>query len=518
MRSRALSVGAVLVGWLLAPVTAGADFGHHEPGSAGDAEAALARAQQLSKGRGVRTGFELTPALKELVESLPELDRRDRRRAHALLARPTDGQFDPYEDGYSVPEHAPHCTDNFCIHWVESTADAPDPTDANGQADGDGVPDYVETMATVVEQVHAVENGELAWREPKGDGTRGGDVDKTDVYIKELGGQGLFGYSAPDPDQVAPGELNTSLHSFLVMDNDYQANEFPDYPSPLEPLQVTMAHEYNHVLQFTYDALQDTWMLESTAVWMEDKVYDHISDYLQYLPRWRTLTHRPLTRYDSDRPTDPGNSKVYGSGVWNRWIEEHYGQEAIRGAWERSQSTRPASFGPAAYSAGIRSRGGRGFMDSFARFAVDTAEWRTSNSPFEEGASFPDVRRRGRARVNGDPVRKTLDHTAYALIDVPRTSARTIKLRVTLPRGTAGAIALVGRTGDAVTGVAVSRLRMLSQGGRRSVVLAGANRFDRITAVIVNTSVRQRGYSQSQRDWRFTRDDQPFTARVTRVR
>ncbi len=75
------------------------------------------------------TGRELTPALAELSARYEALDPAERREADRLLARPTDGAGDPQGDGYTVPEHAPFCTANFCLHWVTSTADAPDLTD-----------------------------------------------------------------------------------------------------------------------------------------------------------------------------------------------------------------------------------------------------------------------------------------------------------------------------------------------------------------------------------------------------
>ena len=58
-----------------------------------------------------------------------------------------------------------------------------------------------------------------------------------------------------------------------MIDNDYAPLQFPG-TTPLTDLEVTLAHEYNHVLQFGYDAFQDTWFVESTATWMEDQVYD----------------------------------------------------------------------------------------------------------------------------------------------------------------------------------------------------------------------------------------------------
>ena len=239
--------------------------------------------------------IEPTPLLRDLAVRLPSLHGSERRQAHALLARPTDGDNDPQQDGYTVPEAPPYCTPHFCFHYVTSTADAPDLTDTSP---ANGIPDYVDTAAAAAENSHQVENVDLGWRDPKSDGTHGGNVDKTDVYIKELGGTGIYGYSVPDPDQQLPEDH--SLFGYVVIDNDFNASQFPGYASPTIPLEVTLAHEYNHILQFAYDAIQDTWMLESTAVWMEGMVYPAAFDYLQYLPGWVRLTELPLTTFSTD--------------------------------------------------------------------------------------------------------------------------------------------------------------------------------------------------------------------------
>ena len=48
-------------------------------------------------------------------------------------------------------------------------------------------------------------------------------------------------------------------------------------------LQVTAAHEYFHLVQFGYDINEDGWIMESTATWAEDEVFDSINDNAQYL-------------------------------------------------------------------------------------------------------------------------------------------------------------------------------------------------------------------------------------------
>src|SRR4051812_37164447 len=344
----------------------------------------------LKRGTGVRTGSEVTPLLKRLALQLPALKGADRIRAARLLARPTIGQGASGELEYEVAEEKPLCSDHFCIHYVSTTADRPKLTDANGN----GYPDYVDTMDFVFEHVYAVENGDLGWNPPKSDGSRGcgsgapaNCPGKTDVYIKEVGDQGIYGYSAPDP-----GQSGAKQFAYLVMDNDYNASQFPNYGgNPLPPMEVTAAHEYNHVLQFNYDINEETWMFEATAVWMEDRVYTDVNDYRQYLTPWAQMTTVPLTYFSYDG-SDPLNVKVYGDAVWPRWVESHYGSDVIRDAWARSLSVTPKSFAPAAYGAVLRTKG-IGFFHAFAQFATDTAEWRASNSSFGEGSSFPDVER-----------------------------------------------------------------------------------------------------------------------------
>ncbi len=77
---------------------------------------------------------------------------------------------------------------------------------------------------------------------------------------------------------------------------DEDIAEFADDElTELEALQATMAHEYNHVLQFTYDsqvARADLWMLESIATWIEEQVYPTINDYLRYVPDFAASTSR----------------------------------------------------------------------------------------------------------------------------------------------------------------------------------------------------------------------------------
>ena len=46
---------------------------------------------------------------------------------------------------------------------------------------------------------------------------------------------------------------------------------------------MTAAHEFFHAVQFAYNAFQDSWLLESTAAWVEDEAFDSVNDNYQYL-------------------------------------------------------------------------------------------------------------------------------------------------------------------------------------------------------------------------------------------
>jgi hypothetical protein len=474
----------------------------------------------LDSGSGVRSGKEVTPLLKQLAVTLPKLHGADRTRAARLLARPTIGQGASGELEYEVAEATPLCSAHFCIHYVKTTADRPSLTDANS----DGVPDYVETMDAVFEHVYAVENGDLGWNPPKSDGSRGCEngpaancAGKTDVYIKEVGDQGIYGYSAPDP-----GQNGAKQFAYLVMDNDYNASQFPQYGgNPLPPMEVTAAHEYNHVLQFNYDINEQTWLFEATATWAEDRVYTDVNDYIQYLTPWAQMTTVPLTYFSFDG-NDPLNVKVYGDVVWNRWIESHYGADVVRDTWGLSLNVTPKSFAPAAYNAALGTKG-TSFYDAFARFATDTAEWRASDTAFAEGATFPDVDRQASSdsslpitlipdRASGSG---NLDHTSYSLLDIqPTKSTPKVTFAVSTPRGTRMAIALAGRIGDEVHGHTQEFLKLLPSGGPGTITIDNPSQYERLTGVVINADTAAKFDSNIQ-DWIYRRDSQPFSARIS---
>jgi Family of unknown function (DUF6055) len=413
----------------------------------------------------------------------------------APAARPTDNP-DPNRNAYTVPEapRSPACTRHFCVHWVAEGIDAPNLLDGNG----DGIPDFVERVEAVADHVYAIENEKLGWRDPKSDGRKGGGKGKTDIYLAQIGGA-LFGYAAPDRGQAKAHRLPRHLHGYLVLDNDYDPREFPGTTQEHD-LEVTFAHEYDHILQFGYDAYQDAWFAESTAVWMEDEVYPGINDYLRYVRRW-------VKRYDT--PLTANSIKEYGSAVWNKWLAHRYGPSVIRRAWAGAVHGKPGGFSVASYDTAIEAAGGSDFSRDFALFARDLPEWRTDGA-FREADTYPDVSRQGSLPLNGRVLDRALNHTTFQLLHVHARGGRAVVVKAEAPLGVATGLALVGRIGSEREGRVVSVLRFKRHGGRMVVRMPRPGRFDRLTAVLVNADTTAAGFSARRLDWAYLTDSAPF--------
>lgn len=450
-------------------------------------------------------------ASRAIAESVPSLASPSQKPFIAPKSRPTERRPrptddpDPNRNAYAVPEapRSPRCGPDFCVHWVAEGVDAPSLDDA----DGDGVPNFVGQVLKIAEHVHEVENGRLGWREPRSDGRKGGGHGKTDVYLSQIGGE-LFGYAAPDRGQASrEHRIPRRLHGYLVLDNDYSPFEFPG-TAALDDLEVTLAHEYNHILQFGYDAFQDPWFAESSATWMEDQVYNEIDDYLRYVKRW-------VRRWDT--PLTTSSIKEYGSAVWNQWLQRRYGSAIVRQAWERAIHVRPGGFSVNAYESAIRAAGRSDLGHEFAHFAAAVAEWRTGEG-LREARLYPDMPRQGSLPLDGSPLTRALDHTTFTMLRVRAPGGRAVVVKATAPLGTAAGLALVGRLGGERRGRTVTRLDFGRGGGKLAVRLARPGRFSRVTAVLVNADPAASGFSARRLDWRYLTDAVPFAIRGRLVR
>lgn len=503
---------ALALGALAAPIAAA-----QEPPAPLDLDAPaveLAEAQEAlspQPGAGpVDAGRGATAELRDLALVLPQLEGRRRQAARALLARPpaNDGGTEPFpaaEWSGSAVEAAPVDTAHFRVHYVTNTEDAPDLTDV---LPANGIPDYVELVALRAEDSYDIENGLLGWPGAKPDGNRGGDS-KVDIYLADICAPGfcLFGYANPDDTGADCTNPPFRCFAYLVLDDDYAKAEF-GYPDPDVPLSVTIAHEYNHILQFAIDAALDTWMFESTATWAEEQVFPDADDWVaSFMKPWAHDPEQPITN-----PGATGGLRIYGSAVWNHWLaqgDSGFGAGVVLDSWQRGHKTKPRDFAIDAYHRGIHHNGGAGFGREFAQFTAATSEWRTGDGGFPDAADLTDVHRQGRLLAlgrGGRPV--VLDHAAYRLLRVDAGNAASIRLRVRAPRRTRTGIALVGRDGGPTGGTVTRRVRYMANGGKGTVRLGDAQSFERITAVIANADGRVNA------NYTYLRDDRTFRARI----
>jgi len=203
-------------------------------------------------------------------------------------------------------------------------------------SDGNNVPDYIDTVAKIFNYVSNEIHDKQGYLNPPGDGfysigSDNGGSNHYDVYVRNLSSR-YYGYTQPELYAQGKGDNERSktvveknaFTSYMAIRNNY--NNFP--MSEEKALKVTAAHEYFHAIQFGYDGWEMPWLLEASAVWMEEKVYDYINDCYQYMKNWFAQPHRAL---------DESGFHWYGSFIFFEYLEQHMGDtEAIRAIFDES--------------------------------------------------------------------------------------------------------------------------------------------------------------------------------------
>jgi hypothetical protein len=420
---------------------------------------------------------ELTLTLRDLAAGLARLTPARRSVAARLLARPTGKALEDWGPAYAVPE-AVLCDANLCIHWVESTSDAPP------GADGDPgtVPEWARTTLEVFQQVWATEVDAMGYRAPKADALspeNGGDG-RLDIYLADVGDT-VYGYCASDDPDVR----SSSASAYCVVDDDFASSQFPGPTSGLAALEVTAAHEFFHAVQFSYDYLEDTWLMEGTAAWIEDEVFDRVNDNRQF------LNASPLSR--STTPLDVSFAPYhYGAWIFWRYLSERFDSSLVREVWEQADGSRGGGglYSLAATRAAVSARG----LSFGAVFGAFTAANRMPARAYEEGSVYPlaSTTRSWTLRAPGASSgwrSHSLEHLTSRTFGFRTTAATSSRLRLelVLPPRTTGSEArlLVFRRSGAVS----VRSLPAGVGGKTTVRVRvrGAARFE---LILVNASTR----------------------------
>lgn len=364
-------------------------------------------------------GKDLTLALRDLAAAKSDLPKSQRRVAARLLARPDDSASECFADGdlacYGRNAKKRTCNAFVCVHWVTTGTNAiPTENDGAGGAfpgTRGGLPDYVEFTLTTMTQI-AVTYARAGYKKPVSDGAAGGSS-LPDVYLGNVGNAGVYGYCTTDR------EINghVAAPAYCVLDNNYA--EFGI--SPRSALRVTAAHEYFHAVQFAYDVNEDAWIMEATASWVEDEMYDGINDNRAYLP------YGPLARPSQalDAFSDQG-AEPYGTWIFFRYLSERFPASTaglptiVLDIWRRLGSGGSTDTGNV-YSlqglSGALAARGTNITAQLAWFAV----WNRRPRVYEEGAAYKPAPVR-RSFTMGSSLR-----TANAVFSLPRMSAGTYR-------------------------------------------------------------------------------------------
>ena len=256
---------------------------------------------------------------------------------------------------------------HFKIHYDIEGNDAPDMTDANEN----GIPDYVESASSIFEHVWYVEIDSLGFILPESDGELGGGPE-VDVYIENLCDVYgcVYGWTTPDVSGTS------SSSSFITIDNDYKESIYDS--NGIDGLSVTAAHEFFHTIHFSYynNYNKAAWLFESTAVWMEDVVYDDVNDYFSYLGSFYTNLYKPVTYL----------SYKYGACVFIKYLESRFGYEIVKILWQTTGERQNFS------SAILQDVFGDDFANVLGQFAVWNYFTGTRSRPelyFKEGSNYP---------------------------------------------------------------------------------------------------------------------------------
>ena len=223
-------------------------------------------------------------------------------------------------------------SEHFRFHYSTSGPHAVDTKDINNNLR----PDYVEDVIKVFDYVADKLHNEMGYTRPPSDGYYSSTRDKGgsnhyDIYIRSIPSK-YYGYVQPEEYSQGNGDNERSelrneknaFTSYMAIRNNYKKFSL----SELENIKVTAAHEYFHAIQFGYDGWEKPWLLEASAIWMEEEIYDEINDCYQYMKDWFKYPHKSL---------DESGFHWYGSFIFFEYIEQHMGgSDTIRKIMEAS--------------------------------------------------------------------------------------------------------------------------------------------------------------------------------------
>ncbi len=354
-------------------------------------------------------------------------------------------------------------------------------------------------MLNTIEQIN-IDYIAAGYRTPERDGAIGGGTgtNKVDIYLGDIGPNGLYGFcTSDDPhdpfDQNDPGYQDFSFWAYCALDNDYDESEFPTN-TPTENMQVTAAHEFFHAVQYAYDAYEDGWVLESTATWVEDEMFDAVNDNRNYLGTGPlALPQVPIDTF--------GNGFHYGTWIFWRYLTEKFSAKIgklpklVLDVWKRLDGANGA--GPDRYStqglADILKGRGTTIKSEIIKFQAAN---RRAKQVYDEGNAYKNAPAAATIRLGANQSnfgRGPVNHMASATVrfNPKNLGAPRWKLRLAfdLPptaRGSAAVIIVYRKNGK----VSQTIVKLNKKGNATKPVPFSSRSIKGVDAVLVNSSTR----------------------------
>ena len=208
-------------------------------------------------------------------------------------------------------------SEHFRVHYSVAGTHAVPVADV----DTDGVPDHVEAVIALYEDVLATTVG-MGFRAPVSDAglpDNGGDA-RFDVYLVDFGRNADGAYRA----EVCRGAI---CSGYMVHENDFVGY---NYPSVVIANRTVASHEFFHAVQAAYDNDQGPVIGEGTAVWASERFDASLRDLEGFAYGYLDNAATPL---DAGRG-GPVDRFTYGAGIFFQYLTERFDNDVVRDLWE----------------------------------------------------------------------------------------------------------------------------------------------------------------------------------------
>lgn len=174
----------------------------------------------------------------------------------------------------------------FLIHYDNTGENAVPQDDKNLN----NIPDWVDSVAYYFDYAYRLQIDTLGYPVPPTDAEGGSS--QYDVYIHELGKQGIYGVTYKTENPIT-GKHYLRFRTYIVIDNDYSERDTRSDGGKTfatfgyDGLKCTIVHEYFHAIQLgCYGQTDFNSYYEMASTWMEWRAFPEIKDYIYQARRF----------------------------------------------------------------------------------------------------------------------------------------------------------------------------------------------------------------------------------------